>query len=84
MPGGDINSAWRLELEGGMRVFVKARPDAPPGEYATEAAGLAWLAEGGACAPAVLAVDDAFWRSSGSTAAGSTRPARRRSGVSLP
>ena len=60
VPGGDINSAWRLELEGGLRVFVKARPDAAPGEYATEAAGLAWLAEGGARAPAVLAVDDAF------------------------
>ena len=60
VPGGDINSAWRLELEGGLQAFVKARPDAAPGEYATEAAGLAWLAEGGARAPAVLAVDDAF------------------------
>jgi fructosamine-3-kinase len=60
--GGDINDAWRLELEGGARAFLKARPAAAPGEYAAEAAGLAWLgaAEGGLPVPAVLAADEAF------------------------
>ena len=60
--GGDINDAWLLELEGGERAFLKARPAAAPGEYAAEAAGLAWLgeAEGGLAVPAVLAVDEGF------------------------
>jgi fructosamine-3-kinase len=58
--GGMINSAWRLELEGGARAFVKARADAPPDEYATEAAALRWLAAGGARVPAVLAVERDF------------------------
>jgi fructosamine-3-kinase len=60
--GGDINDAWLLELEGGARAFLKARPAAAPGEYAAEAAGLAWLgeAENGLAVPAVLAVDEAF------------------------
>ena len=40
---------------------MKTRSDAPPGEYAAEAAGLRWLAEPGALATAdVVAVDDAF------------------------
>jgi fructosamine-3-kinase len=57
--GGSINQAWALELDGGERAFVKTRADAAPGEYATEAAGLGWLAEPGAVAlPAVLAVGD--------------------------
>ena len=46
--GGDLNAAWRLELEGGKRAFVKTRADAAPGEYAAEAAGLRWLGEPGA------------------------------------
>jgi fructosamine-3-kinase len=59
--GGDLNDAWRLELEGGRRAFVKAREDAAAGEYAAEAAGLRWLGEpGGLRVPAVLAVDDRF------------------------
>ena len=45
VPGGDINDAWLVELEGGARVFVKTRADARPGEYATEAAGLRWLGD---------------------------------------
>ncbi len=45
--GGDINEAWRVHLDG-RDVFVKTRPDAGEGEYALEAAGLAWLAEPGA------------------------------------
>ena len=59
--GGDLNEAWRLELEGRGPVFVKTRPDVPAGTYATEAAGLMWLAEPGALpVPEVLAVDEAF------------------------
>ena len=61
VPGGDINDAWAVELEGGGRLFVKTRADALPGEYATEAAGLAWLADaGGVRVPEVVAIGDAF------------------------
>jgi fructosamine-3-kinase len=57
--GGSINEAWALELAGGGRAFVKTRADAAPGEYATEAAGLRWLAEAGAIGlPGVVAVGD--------------------------
>jgi fructosamine-3-kinase len=57
--GGSINEAWALELAGGGRAFVKTRADAAPGEYATEAAGLGWLAQADAVAlPVVLAVGD--------------------------
>ena len=56
--GGDINDAWAVELDGGARAFVKTRADAAPGEFATEATGLAWLAETGAGVPEVLAVHD--------------------------
>jgi fructosamine-3-kinase len=57
--GGSINEAWALELAGGGRAFVKTRADAAPGEYATEAAGLRWLAQADAVElPAVLAVGD--------------------------
>ena len=59
--GGDLNAAWRLELEGGACAFAKARDGAAPGEYAAEAAGLHWLGEpGGLRVPAVLAADDRF------------------------
>ena len=61
VPGGDINDAWAVELEGGGRLFVKTRADALPGEYATEAAGLAWLAgAGGVRVPEVVAIGGAF------------------------
>lgn len=57
--GGDINVAWRLELEGGRRAFLKSRADAPADEYGAEAAGLRWLADaGGLRVPEVLAVVD--------------------------
>ncbi len=57
--GGYINDAWRVELDDGRRAFVKTRRDAPAGEYATEAAGLRWLAEPRTLAlPAVLGVHD--------------------------
>jgi fructosamine-3-kinase len=53
--GGDINRAWRAELEGGTRAFVKGRADAAPTEFATEASALDWLREpGGLQVPEVL------------------------------
>jgi fructosamine-3-kinase len=57
--GGDINDAWAVELESGDRLFVKTRAGAPAGEYAAEAAGLAWLGEA-ITVPEVVAVDEAF------------------------
>lgn len=57
--GGDINEAYAVTLPGGRRAFVKTRPGALPGEYATEAAGLRWLGESGAvCVPEVLDVTE--------------------------
>jgi fructosamine-3-kinase len=57
--GGDINEAYEAELDDGRRAFVKTRPDAPAGEYAAEAAALAWLGEPAALGvPAVLGVAD--------------------------
>ena len=58
--GGDINEAYAVAFEDGGEAFVKTRPDAAAGEYATEAAGLAWLAaaDGAPRVPRVLAVRD--------------------------
>ena len=56
--GGDINDAFRVERPDGRTAFLKTRADAAPGEYAAEAAGLRWLAEGGALVPEVLEVAD--------------------------
>jgi fructosamine-3-kinase len=59
--GGDINEAFRVVLADGRASFVKTRPDAAPGEYAAEAAGLRWLAEPGALrTPRVLEVNDSY------------------------
>jgi fructosamine-3-kinase len=59
--GGDINEAYRVVLADGREAFVKTRPDAAPGEYAAEAAGLQWLAEPGALrTPAVLEVGEDY------------------------
>jgi len=59
--GGDINEAYRVVLSDGAEAFVKTRADALPGEYAAEAAALAWLAEPGALrTPRVLAIDDRY------------------------
>jgi fructosamine-3-kinase len=59
--GGDINEAFHVVLADGSDAFVKTRADASPGEYAAEAAGLAWLAEPGALrTPRVLKVDDTY------------------------
>jgi fructosamine-3-kinase len=57
--GGDINDAYRAEFEDGGCAFVKTRADAPPGEYAAEAASLRWLGEpGGVGVPDVLGASD--------------------------
>ena len=58
--GGDINDAWRVELVDRRRVFVKTHGAPPPGMYAAEAAGLAWLAEAPLRVPRVLAANDSF------------------------
>jgi fructosamine-3-kinase len=48
-------------LADGSEAFVKTRCDASPGEYAAEAAGLAWLAEPGTVrTPGVLAVEERY------------------------
>jgi fructosamine-3-kinase len=43
--GGDLNDAFRVELAGGDVAFAKTSPDARPGGFAAEAAGLRWLGE---------------------------------------
>jgi fructosamine-3-kinase len=54
--GGSICVAQRLTLEDGASVFAKTLPDAPPGFFAAEAAGLRWLRSADAVAvPEVLA-----------------------------
>ncbi len=59
--GGDINEAHRVTLDDGSSAFVKTRAGAAPGEYATEAAALRWLAEPGALGvPAVVEAADGF------------------------
>ena len=58
--GGDVAAAYRVELDDARIVFAKTHAAAPAGFFTTEAAGLAWLRDGGALAvPAVLAVADA-------------------------
>jgi fructosamine-3-kinase len=57
--GGDINDAYDVTLPDGRRAFVKTRPDAGRGEYATEAAGLRWLGASGAVrVPEVIEVSE--------------------------
>jgi fructosamine-3-kinase len=59
--GGYLNEAFRVVLADGGDAFVKTRADAARGEYAAEAAGLAWLAEPGALrTPRVLDVDEGY------------------------
>ncbi len=58
--GGDINDARRVELVDRTLVFVKSHSAPPPGMYAAEAAGLAWLREGPLRVPNVIAVGDSF------------------------
>ena len=57
--GGDLNDAWRVELDDGSAAFIKTSAGAQAGGYAAEAQGLRWLAEPGALdVPAVLAAVD--------------------------
>jgi fructosamine-3-kinase len=59
--GGDINQTFRVVLADGRDAFVKTRAEVSPGEYASEAAALAWLAEPGALrTPRVLQIDERF------------------------
>jgi fructosamine-3-kinase len=59
--GGDINDAFHVRLANGSEAFVKTRAQAVPGEYATEAAGLEWLAQAGTVrVPRVLAIDEGY------------------------
>lgn len=86
VPGGDICRAARLDLPDGRSVFAKTLPGAPPGFFAVEAAGLAWLADGTPPdsplgVPEVLAVDDTTlvlpWLPPGRPTADSARAAGR-------
>ena len=59
--GGSINDAHRVRLADGRVAFVKSREETIPGEYASEAGGLAWLAEPGHVrTPAVLELDERY------------------------
>ena len=59
--GGDINEAFHVLMPDGSEAFVKTRAQAVPGEYATEAAGLEWLAQADTVrVPRVLAIDEGY------------------------
>ncbi len=59
--GGDINEAFHVVLADGREAFVKTRRAVVPGEYAAEAAGLAWLGEPGALrTPRVLDLGEEY------------------------
>ena len=61
--GGDVATAYAVDLADGRRVFAKTHPRAPAQFFTTEAAGLRWLrdgvaADGPIAVPEVLAVSD--------------------------
>jgi fructosamine-3-kinase len=57
--GGDVAESFRVELADGRVAFAKTHHDPPPHFFATEAAGLRWLADAGAVrVPEVLSVGD--------------------------
>ena len=57
--GGDIHTAFRVELRGGDVLFVKSSSGAPRGMFTEEARGLEWLRAADALRiPVVLAVAD--------------------------
>lgn len=59
LSGGDINSAYQVNLNDGRRLFVKSNRLSPPGMFQEEARGLRWLAEAKALAiPNVIAVHE--------------------------
>ncbi len=58
--GGDVARATKLRLSDGTTALMKTLPQAPPGFFEAEAAGLRWLAEagpGGVQVPDLLAAD---------------------------
>lgn len=59
LPGGDSCVAELFTLDSGEMAFAKSFEGAPPGFFAAEAAGLAWLAEADATpTPEVIGVSD--------------------------
>ena len=60
LAGGDLNESYAARLADGRPVFIKTSPDAAPGGFAAEAAGLRWIAaaDGAPAVPEVLAVLD--------------------------
>src|SRR6185503_8905602 len=56
--GGDINDAAKVRLADGRHIFVKSHDDPPPGMFAAEAAGLAWIGGSPLRVPRVIAVAD--------------------------
>lgn len=57
--GGDTAAAYRVDLDGGRRLFAKTHPSPPPGFFTTEAASLGCLRAAGAVPiPEVIAVSD--------------------------
>lgn len=59
LPSGDSCVAELFTLDGGEQLFAKSRDGAPPGFFAAESAGLAWLAAAGAIpTPEVIAASD--------------------------
>ncbi|HEY4186656.1 MAG TPA: fructosamine kinase family protein [Polyangia bacterium] len=61
LSGGDINEAYAVTVGDGRAFFVKTNRAPPPGMFAAEARGLAWLAASGAIrVPAVVAASECF------------------------
>jgi fructosamine-3-kinase len=60
LSGGGLNEAYAIRLADGRCLFLKTSFDAPAGEFATEAAGLRWIADApdGPRVPDVEAVVD--------------------------
>lgn len=57
--GGDVATAFRLQLEDGRDVFAKTSAAVPPHHFTTEAAGLTWIRGASDLhVPQVLAVSD--------------------------
>ena len=81
--GGDINDAYRAELDDGGPRSSRRAPTRRPGEYAAEAAALRWLGEPGALGvPEVLGASDEAARARVARR-GRARATRRRSAAGL-
>jgi fructosamine-3-kinase len=82
--GGDINEAFRCELEDGTIAFVKTRDGASPAEWRGEAAGLRWLGEADAVGvPDVLGVGDTWLALAWIDVGGAPRPDALGRGLAL-